>query len=67
MPRLKAGSDAMFWKKIIKRSLLIFFNRAFFAMVPFVRWSDDHLIFRQWVDPNNPDKRYPHSWRGCKG
>jgi predicted acyltransferase len=60
MPRLrgtkqKPGGDAIFWKKIIKRSLLIFLIGLFLLWWPFVRWSDDHLIFRQWVDPNNPE------------
>ncbi|HKB43646.1 MAG TPA: DUF5009 domain-containing protein, partial [Chitinophagaceae bacterium] len=54
MPRLQAGGDAVFWKKIIKRSLLIFLIGLFLQWWPFVRWSDDHLVFRYWVDPDNP-------------
>ena len=55
MPRLQSAGDAVFWKKIIKRSLLIFLIGLFLQWWPFVRWSDDHLVFRFWVDPNNPE------------
>ena len=55
MPRLKAGGDVMFWKKVIKRTLLIFLIGLFLQWWPFVRWSEEHLIFRQWVDPTNPE------------
>jgi predicted acyltransferase len=55
MPRLEAGGDAAFWKKILKRSALIFLIGLFLNWWPFVKWSDGSLIFRQWVDPNNPE------------
>jgi predicted acyltransferase len=55
MLRLQAGGDAMFWKKVIKRSLLIFGIGLFLTWWPFVRWSDGHLVFRHWVDPKNPE------------
>lgn len=55
MPRLEAGGDGMFWKKVIKRSLLIFFIGLFLAWSPFVKWSGDHLVFKYWVDPKNPE------------
>ena len=54
MPKLEAGSDAAFWKKILKRTALIFLIGLFLNWFPFVKWSDDELIFRNWVDPNNP-------------
>jgi predicted acyltransferase len=54
IPRLQAGGDAVFWKKIIKRSLLIFGIGLFLTWWPFVTWNNDHLIFRHWVDPVNP-------------
>lgn len=53
MPRLEAGGDAMFWKKIIKRSLLIFLIGLFLTWWPFVKWSGDQLVFKYWVDPKN--------------
>jgi len=54
MPRLEAGGDAVFWKKIIKRTTLIFGIGLFLAWWPFFKWDNDHLVFRHWVDPNNP-------------
>lgn len=55
MPRIKVAGDATFWKKVIKRSVLIFLIGLFLQWWPFLAWSNDHLIFRQWVDPNNPE------------
>lgn len=55
MPRLEAGGDGMFWKKVIKRSLLIFLIGLFLAWSPFVKWSGDNLVFKHWVDPKNPE------------
>src|SRR4029079_11305020 len=54
-PRIKAAGDATFWKKILKRSALIFLIGLFLQWWPFFTWSNDHLVFRQWVDPNNPE------------
>src|SRR5829696_3062487 len=53
MPRLQTAGEAAFWKKVIKRTLLIFGIGLFLQWWPFVRWSDGELVFRQWVDPNN--------------
>src|SRR5689334_130469 len=50
MPRLEAGGDAMFWKKVIKRTLLIFLIGLFLNWWPFVRWQDGELVFRAWSD-----------------
>jgi predicted acyltransferase len=55
MPRIKAAGDTTFWKKILKRSALIFLIGLFLQWWPFVTWSNDHLVFRQWVDPNNSE------------
>ena len=54
MPKLEAGGDALFWKKVLKRSLLIFGIGLFLTWWPFVKWSDNHLVFKYWVDPKNP-------------
>ena len=54
MPRLQAGGDAVFWKKVITRSLLIYLIGLFLTWWPFVAWKGDHLAFRHWVDPDNP-------------
>jgi len=55
MPRIKAAGDATFWKKILKRSALIFLIGLFLQWWPFFIWNNDHLVFRRWVDPNNPE------------
>jgi predicted acyltransferase len=54
MPRLQAADEAAFWKKITRRSLLIFAIGLFLAWWPFVQWSHYHLVFKYWVDPENP-------------
>lgn len=54
MPKLEAGGDAVFWKKVLKRSLLIFGIGLFLTWWPFVKWDDGHLVFKYWVDPKNP-------------
>lgn len=54
MPKLEAGGDGVFWKKVVKRSLLIYLIGLFLTWWPFVFWQDKHLAFRHWVDPNNP-------------
>lgn len=54
MPRLQAGGDALFWKKVIKRTLLIFGVGLFLSWWPFVTWKDGQLAFIHWVNPTNP-------------
>lgn len=54
MPRLEAGGDAAFWRKVIKRTALIFLIGLFLNWWPFVKWADGSLVFRPWTDPNNP-------------
>lgn len=48
MPKLEAGGDALFWKKVIKRSLLIFGIGLFLTWWPFFKWSGTELVFKQW-------------------
>lgn len=57
MPRLEEGGDAVFWNKVIKRSLLIFAIGLFLTWWPFFKWSGDNLVFKQWAytdDKGNP-------------
>lgn len=49
MPRLQAGGDKVFWKKVITRSLLIYLIGLFLTWWPFVKWSDAGLIFKPWT------------------
>lgn len=55
MPRLEASGDAAFWKKVLKRTALIFLIGLFLNWWPFFRWSESELVFRSWVDAKNPD------------
>ncbi len=48
MPRLQAGGDAFFWKKVLTRSVLIFGIGLFLTWWPFVKWSGDELVFKPW-------------------
>jgi len=54
MPGLEAAGTASFLKKIVKRTILIFAIGLFLNWAPFVRWSGEELVFKNWVDPQNP-------------
>src|SRR5690606_17626035 len=56
MPRLRESGDAAFWKKIGKRTVLIFGIGLFLNWWPFVQWQGDSLVFKHWVSPDNPDR-----------
>lgn len=56
MPGLEQGGDATFWKKIIKRTLIIFLIGLFLNWFPFVRWNNEEWSFVHWVNPNNPER-----------
>lgn len=49
MPRLQAGGDGVFWKKVFIRSLLIFAIGLFLTWWPFVKWSGNELVFKPWA------------------
>jgi len=55
MPRLEAAGDAVFWKKVIKRTVLIFLIGLFLNWWPFVKWEYGMLSLKHWVDPNSPE------------
>ncbi len=55
MPRLKAAGHAAFLKKVLTRSLIIFAIGLFLNWFPFVRWEDNHLVFKYWVNPQRPE------------
>src|SRR5687767_13514924 len=48
LPGLRAKGDSAFWKKIIKRILLIFLIGTFLNWFPFSGWEDGKLVFRGW-------------------
>lgn len=49
MPKLEQGGDSVFWKKVITRSLLIYTIGLFLTWWPFLKWSGNELVFKQWV------------------
>ena len=44
MPKLDAAGESHFWKKVIKRSLLIFFIGVFLNWFPFIKYNDAGTI-----------------------
>lgn len=48
MPKLALGTTNEFWKKVIKRTILIFLIGLFLNWSPFVKWSDNQLVFKTW-------------------
>ncbi|TCJ14163.1 DUF5009 domain-containing protein [Flaviaesturariibacter flavus] len=49
MPRFAAAGDAAFWRKVLKRSALIFAIGLFLNWWPFVRWQNDVLVGTGWT------------------
>ncbi|MEO5563477.1 MAG: DUF5009 domain-containing protein [Chitinophagaceae bacterium] len=56
MPRLETAGDAAFWRKALKRTVIIFLIGLFLNWWPFVRWVDGHLTFITWVNTSDPTK-----------
>jgi len=55
MPRLKDAGDNVFWKKVLKRTALIFLIGLLLNWYPFVQWGDGTLSFKYWVNPLNEE------------
>lgn len=56
IPRLQDAGDAVFWKKVVKRTILIFLIGLGLNWFPFVQWIDGTLQFREWVSSIDPNK-----------
>ncbi len=56
MPRLEAAGDAVFWKKVLKRTALIFLIGLFLNWWPFVSWQNDELVWNGWTWINGAGK-----------
>ena len=56
IPRLQEAGDAIFWQKVIKRTILIFLIGLTLNWFPFVQWQDGLLQFREWVNSADPSK-----------
>ena len=52
MPRLEAAGPAVFWRKVLKRTVVIFAIGLFLNWWPFMRWQNDHLLFSGWTWTN---------------
>lgn len=48
LPKLEAAGGRVFWKKIIKRTIIIFLTGLMLNWMPFIRWDNDHLVFKAW-------------------
>ncbi len=48
MPRFEQAGPSVFWKKVIKRTLLIFAIGLFLNWSPFVKWDGDFLVAKTW-------------------
>ena len=55
MPKMEAGGTPAFLAKVFRRALLIFAIGLFLNWAPFIAWKGDHLVFRYWVNPDNPE------------
>lgn len=56
IPRLQDAGNAVFWKKVIKRTILIFLIGLGLNWFPFVQWIDGSLQFREWASSLDPNK-----------
>lgn len=48
MPKLQHAGNTYFLKKVIKRTVLIFFIGLLLNWSPFVMWQNDALVFKPW-------------------
>ncbi|HEY0059351.1 MAG TPA: DUF5009 domain-containing protein [Flavisolibacter sp.] len=49
MPRLEAAGSATFWRKVLKRTVLIFLIGLFLNWWPFARWQGGELVATGWT------------------
>ncbi|HEV8080701.1 MAG TPA: heparan-alpha-glucosaminide N-acetyltransferase domain-containing protein, partial [Chitinophagaceae bacterium] len=54
MPKLEAAGEGVFWRKVLKRTFLIFFIGLLLNWFPFIKWDQDHIVFKPWqyIDEN---------------
>ncbi len=48
MPRFEQAGPAVFWRKVIKRTLLIFLIGLLLNWSPFVKWDGNSLVGKAW-------------------
>jgi predicted acyltransferase len=55
MPRMEAAGSKVFWRKVIKRTVLIFLIGFILNWWPFFHHTEAGLQIRPWVDSSDPD------------
>lgn len=55
MPGLQQGGTGAFYKKVVKRTILIFLIGLLLTWWPFVQWRGGELVFKHWVNPDSPE------------
>ena len=48
MPKLEAGGNAVFWRKVLKRTFSILLIGILLNWFPFIKWEHDHLVLKPW-------------------
>ncbi|MRJ07404.1 DUF5009 domain-containing protein [Ornithobacterium rhinotracheale] len=48
IPRLQKAGSQVFWRKVLKRTFLIFIIGLLLNWFPFVQWQDEGLAFKNW-------------------
>ncbi len=56
LPKLEAAGENIFWKKIIKRTVLILLIGLFLNWFPFIKWQNDALTVKPWAYINGEGK-----------
>ena len=49
LPKLEAAGESVFWKKITRRTVLIFLIGLFLNWFPFIKWNNEHLVGKPWA------------------
>jgi predicted acyltransferase len=49
MPKLEAAGEGVFWRKVLKRTALIFLIGLFLNWNPFVMWQNNELVLKSWT------------------
>lgn len=53
MPKLRNSGPSIFWKKVLKRTLIIFGIGLFLNWWPFFEWYSNTLYFKTWNESEN--------------
>ncbi len=49
LPKLEAAGESVFWKKVTRRTVLIFLIGLFLNWFPFIKWDNGHLVGKPWA------------------